>query len=510
MWDVWVDRAAAATRAQRRADMDVAARAFASGLREEHMYTPEAVAGRQPGRQLVEKFHRCWRALRLELARPTKQGGWGMYLSAPQTRLWEAMRDVLLLKMYGGRIAAYMSDIAYVRKKCPTATELYTSVAIILARRSGKTLVEQLVVNTGMLSINSGAFNPYTMTWNQARTYLSDTTRILGLLRNHDEFGWRQDRAGSVGGRKLQIIRTADMCTTSINVFGNAMTANNAQNLRGTGGNAALIILDEGLFFCNEAYSVILPTIANGAGFVITSSQPPLGTNAIGLLTATMPDTGEPVMKVFNWRPMCLGCEAREKLLQREVHCRHGGAHQPSHFRSRTDERILEALMAPFGSGAHEREMLNRAGSDTSRPYFREAAVAAAFDAAAASGAAGTTLRTERMTDGLAVDAPCFVVSVDPGSKTGPSDTGIVSFTTTHVLPDATRFPPRGRGPAAAAAAGRQGTNVLQTGPLGGYLVVRLSLSHIIPWGHHRPRHARRRRTPCRAAGRGPTGAWRG
>jgi len=457
MWTEWAEASAAAVLEERQHELEAAARAFSGMRREMYMYTAEAAAARRPGRRLLERFHRAWAKLRRGLSLPPAQGGYGIYLSRPQERLWEAIRDATLLKMYGGKIADYLVDIRVVRKMCPTAQELHTNVAIVLGRRFGKTFVEQTVIITAMVTFPTpSSLQVYNMTWPQAKTYLTDSERMLNLLKDDPECGWKKDRDASVGGRKLAIKRNSDGAKTSLSVFGNAMNKANAQNLRGTGGGAVLVILDEGLFFCDAAYEVILPTIANGAGFVITSSQPPLGTNAVGLLTATMPDTGTPVMRVLNWTPMCLGCKAKQTLQQREIVCRHEGARDEHHFRSRTDALTLKAFMSAFGGDAHAREMLNLASGDTSRPYFREAAIAATFDA-------------RHMVDRIGTPINWFIVSVDPGSKGGPSDTAVVTFTCTPTLPGR---PPRVSEPAGSAST----RDPLRSGPLSGYLLVRFIL----------------------------------
>ena len=43
--------------------------------------------------------------------------------------------------MYGGNISAYLHDLRYISRVSTEARDLYTKAAIILARRSGKTLV---------------------------------------------------------------------------------------------------------------------------------------------------------------------------------------------------------------------------------------------------------------------------------------------------------------------------------------------------------------------------------
>jgi len=79
---------------------------------------------------------------------------------------------------------------------------------------------------------------------------------------------------------------------------------------------------------------------------------------------------------------------------------------------------VLEALMTPFGE-AYRREMRNEMGRDPTSPYFLPETI----DAFMAQARKPTEEHAVRELTG----APnFFIVSVDPGSDAGPSDTGIV------------------------------------------------------------------------------------
>ena|SRR5687768_8978972 len=148
-----------------------------------------------------------------------------------------------------------------------------------------------------MLSQLSGNnVSTYTMTWGQAKLWLKGAIDFMRLLQNDEEFGWRIKHKEE---GKFMTIECTNQRHSSNTLFGygNAKDERNAQNLRGTGPEPILVNLDEGLFFADGAYEVILPVVANGAGMVITSSLPPLNSNALGLLQATLPD-GQKAMKV--------------------------------------------------------------------------------------------------------------------------------------------------------------------------------------------------------------------
>ena len=334
------------------------------------------------------------------------------------------MLNTTLLKMYNGSIAHFLRDLNYVRTVCPTADELYTSAAVILARRSGKTMVGGLVSTCIILSMPRGNSLCYTMSHRQAKTWFTSAYSYMQLLKDDPEFGWRIERIED--GRTLRITKTGTMGggtnqQTGLLVYGNCLDERSAQNLRGTGAEAILAQLDEGLFFADGAYIVVLPIIANGCGFIITSSQPPLNTNALGLLEAK-DKNGNPLMKVISMRRQCLSCEHREKRTQQEVNCQHV-AQRPLSFRSRSDEDRLEAYLKPFGD-AYATEMLNKRTADTSALFFDQASISDAF------------MEPGHRIARLSTPVHWFLTSMDPsGHENGPSETAITTVCFTRVVP---------------------------------------------------------------------------
>jgi hypothetical protein len=238
LWSDWFEDTAADAIRERDRQQDIAARAFAAGgRREDYEFTAEAAAAREPGRRLVQAFERCRVTMLRRLARPPEQGGFGWRLTYEQERLFEAMRDAELLKMYDGSIERYMNDLEWLRKYTPRPEELYTNVAVILPRRSGKSFIEELVSDILALAFGTigGNILNYNMTWAAAKRWLSDANSMIHLMQNDEEFGWKvvQHSLGKSLHIKLKNGGGNPNAITSIQVFGNATNAKTAQNLRG-------------------------------------------------------------------------------------------------------------------------------------------------------------------------------------------------------------------------------------------------------------------------------------
>jgi hypothetical protein len=72
-----------------------------------------------------------------------------------------------------------------------------------------------------------------------------------------------------------------------------------------------IIFADEFLFFNHAVLPAMLPTLATGAAFIMTSSVSPDGDNPLlKLLSAKYPD-GTDVVKNINWIQSCKNCERR-------------------------------------------------------------------------------------------------------------------------------------------------------------------------------------------------------
>lgn len=372
--------------------------------REDYEYMPEVLQEAQPGRQRLVAWEDCRAKLLAKIASELD-----MRLSQDQTRLLEEIRNALLIKMYGN-VQNVMGDLAWLRANYGVQSA-YDAVAIIFPRRSGKTLTQTIASATTAVSQPRGNVLDFNPNWEQAKTWLAQTVRFMYMMKDDLRYGWTQvsDRAS----RDIVIYSLFYKCESSVHVYGNATNSRNAQNLRGTGNNAMLVNFDEGFFFSDEAYQVILPVVANGAAFVITSSMPVSDTSSFNL-TKALNESGRPVMHVHNWSNACGDCLEKERRLKREITCRHG-TRQPSNFRSKVDEKRLQALMKPFGAAAYNREILNTSAAATAFPVF---------DASLIDRRLGREAPVVADTGELTH----FFVGVDPGSASRRSDTGLVAF----------------------------------------------------------------------------------
>jgi hypothetical protein len=139
--------------------------------------------------------------------------------------------------------------------------------------------------------------------------------------------------------------------------------------VRGTGRQVRMVFMDEFLFFDPRALPVILPTLANGAALVLTSSiAPNVADDLMRMLNVRYAD-GTRVVNVLNWIVSCRTC----KKLNKADRCTHV-VRRPQHFQKSSDVERQAALMSVF-SGAYEREMLNVPDAPTREPAFNHASI---------------------------------------------------------------------------------------------------------------------------------------
>lgn len=119
------------------------------------------------------------------------------------------------------------------------------------------------------------------------------------------------------------------------------------------------IFADEFLFFNPAVLPALLPTLATGAAFIMTSSVSPDGDNPIVQLLDTKYSDGTSVVRKLNWVQSCKPCE-RKGLQDRCTHI----ARPPQHFQSYAGQERLNRLMS-HNAESFDREMLNIGGKPT-------------------------------------------------------------------------------------------------------------------------------------------------
>ena len=252
-WGAWIDQVEHRVLTDRHEALRNACRRF--GRRDQYDYSPEALAAMQPGRRRLLAFMRCTGKMLARMALPPEKGGQGIRLSYEQHRLFNVMRDAMLVRFYGGDTRDYLADLEFLEGITARPGDVYSKVAIILARRSGKTMTQTTVGGVTLLSQPDGNVLEYNMTQDQAKSWFSEAWGRCELLKNDDEFAWSCKAKSD--GKSAQFRRHHIKGNhTRLRVYGNARDPRNAQNLRSTGNNAALVCWDEGLFYHPEAYKV--------------------------------------------------------------------------------------------------------------------------------------------------------------------------------------------------------------------------------------------------------------
>lgn len=334
----------------------------------------------------------------------------GMRLSFDQIRLFDVLRDTMLLQMYNRDINALTADMHWLKREYHVGGGMETVAFVMLARRSGKTLTQTMNAAVVMLTQDRGNVFAVNPNKEQARSWMSQLYGHLQLLKDHDIFGWTEETYRE--NTELVIIpRRTGRRVTCIS-RGNASSDHAADGLRGGGTDLFLLNMDEYMFYADGALMVVLPMTANGSAIVGTSSMPNKDSNAY-LMSFAEYRKNLPIANVVSWSNMCDMCQRRQERTRRDVNCRHTQA-TSAPFRSHFDDLRTKALMAPFGGYA--REMQNAAPLAPRERVFARAYVEALFGLDAPT---VTWMRCERNE---------FYIGIDPGSTMTRSDTAIVSF----------------------------------------------------------------------------------
>jgi hypothetical protein len=169
-----------------------------------------------------------------------------------------------------------------------------------------------------------------------------------------------------------------------------------------------MVFMDEFLFFDPRALPVILPTLANGAALVLTSSIAPNAADDLMRMLDVRYADGTRVVNVLNWIVSCKACQARGA----SDRCTHRRQQRPQHFQKAIHQERQKALMSIF-AGSYEREMLNVPDKPTRKPAFDHATIEA--------------LRGQDRTYAHNQYIPRFFVVIDPNAGSFSSDMVLTS-----------------------------------------------------------------------------------
>jgi hypothetical protein len=169
-----------------------------------------------------------------------------------------------------------------------------------------------------------------------------------------------------------------------------------------------IVFFDEFLFFDPRALPVILPTLANGAALVLTSSIAPNAADDLMRLFDAKYDDGTRIVNVLNWIDACPSCTKAN----RADRCDHV-VRRPQHFQKGSDMDRLRGLLMTF-PGHFKREMQNVADEPTRRPAFKAEDLA--------------FLRTQEAIYSQEYACRRFFVCIDPNAGSLSSDFAVTSF----------------------------------------------------------------------------------
>lgn len=257
-------------------------------------------------RQRVLTFHRC----RQELLRRIDET-FDMRPSPDQTRLFDLMSNTMLLKIYENDANALLADFDWL-KDTFQVDDTTNGLIVEYPRRSGKSWTEILDSIVTVLALDLGSVgNVYCVSpmQKQATDWLAQFIQFIGVMRDHPEFGYAEVSRSQ--GQCFVIRSKYTGKERTVTVRGNASNKSNVNALRGGGKGLLLLILDEFNFFCDEAFAVLLPLIANGAAIVLTSSMAVKATAAAELAQRLYKD-GTKALNAVRWRLGCAECMMRQ------------------------------------------------------------------------------------------------------------------------------------------------------------------------------------------------------
>jgi hypothetical protein len=138
-------------------------------------------------------------------------------------------------------------------------------------------------------------------------------------------------------------------------------------NVRGAGKDVDIVFFDEWGFFSHAVLPALLPTLANGAVAVMTTSVPPDPDSPMMQLIDVKFKDGTPVVRKLNWIKSCRDCERRGK------ECPHR-TKQPEAWQTFAGQERLEAMMSVVPD-SYAREMENKGGTPSMVNAFETAAI---------------------------------------------------------------------------------------------------------------------------------------
>jgi hypothetical protein len=294
----------------------------------------------------------------------------GVRLGYLQVRLMKVIVTSTVRRIFGNDL---VDNLAYLRERYGI-TDVYDTAVIKYPRRSGKTTTQTIAtagINVSQADGNIGSFH---ITSRQGRMWLSQAKGYLDVYKD-TEFSFKIVQENMHEFYRIHAFYPGTENTTSAYP---GSQGKDFKNLRGVGIKMFGLFVDEGYWIAEAGVPVMVPLVANGAFFVITSSVGAGGARAglMAILDARLPD-GTLAVKEINYHVSCDICKAKGVP---EGQCKHV-QQRPQHFQGFFNQQRVKTLLSPF-EGVYEKELQNQEDRPPTEPVWSARAISHMVDPA--------------------------------------------------------------------------------------------------------------------------------
>jgi hypothetical protein len=280
-----------------------------------------------------------------------------LHLGYLQKLIMRSARLVMLKRMFGSALPAALPEL----QRQYGFTRIVEQAAITLPRRSGKTVAECILAALVAVSLPNGNCCCFQIGGRQAKAWLAQVIVYLRMFKG-SAWDWKLEKIES---KEYICITNRWGTTVMISSYPGPRDAD-ASNFRGMGQDLALLLYDEFYFMREAVWSTTLPLAKLGSPILMTSSMAKSQDDAVRRMIYATMDDGERLFLLLDCLKACPDCVARNSANS----CDHV-QQRPQHFEPRGSLRRLKALMAPFGTEAFDRELLNTLAATDRLPVFR-------------------------------------------------------------------------------------------------------------------------------------------
>lgn len=294
----------------------------------------------------------------------------GVRLGYLQVRLMKVIMTSTVRRIFGAEL---VDNLTYLRERYGI-TEVYDTAVIKYPRRSGKTTTQTFAAAGVSVSQADGNLGSFHITSRQGRMWLEQTKGYLEVYKE-TEFAYKIVKEDS--REFFSIFASYPGTVNTVSAYPGSQ-GKDFKNMRGVGVKLFGLFVDEGYWIAEAGVPVMLPLVANGAFFIITSSVGAGGARAglMAILDARLPD-GTPAVKEINYHQTCDICKSKGVP---EGQCKH--VHQrPQHFQGFFNQLRVKTLLNPF-AGVYEKELQNQEDRPPTEPVWPTRAITHMVDPA--------------------------------------------------------------------------------------------------------------------------------